>query len=213
MNTRLILITTAGACLWLPAAQAGERSGGAPGPTAVKIPADTLSSGGGTSRFGSGANAVTVTASLGGVIGTVTAAPATTVQQGYIPQILPPRLYEIWAAANIPAGRDRTFTGDWNGDGIINGIAYVFGNTRIEPVGGQAPGTGKIPAPPSIPADMNVYLEWSEQSLSAWEQTVSWVGGNDPVFAYPGYTSIAGGYVVDTGSNGSFFYRYRVVRR
>ena len=214
MNTRLILITTAGACLWLPAARAGERNGGGPGATAVKIPADTLSSGGGTSRAGSETNAITVTASMGGVIGTVTvASPAANNQQGYIPQILPPRLYEIWASQNIPAGRDATFTGDWNGDGVPNAIAYVFGNTRIEPVGGQAPGQSKIPAPPSIPADMNVYLEWSEQSLSAWEQTVSWVGGNDPVFAYPGYTSIAGGYVMETGSNGSFFYRYRVVRR
>lgn len=213
MKTRLILITTAGACLWLPAARAGERSGGGTGATAVKIPADTISGGGGRSTAGSGASAVTITASMGGIIGNITAAPATTVQQGYIPQILPPRLYEIWVAANIPAGRDAAFTGDWNGDGVPNAIAYVFGNTRIEPVGGQAPGQSKIPAPPAIPADVDVFLEWSQQSLSDWVPTVSWVGGNAPVFEYPGFTSIAGGYVLETGSSGSFFYRYRVVRR
>lgn len=213
MNTRLILTTAAGAILWLPAAQAGSRSFGTGTAAAVIIPADTINSGGGQSSAGSGASAVTVTATMGGIIGTVSVAPATTVQQGYIPQILPPRLYEIWAAANIPAGRDATFNGDWNGDSVPNAIAYVFGNTRIEPVGGQALGQSKIPAPPAIPADVNIYLEWSERSLSNWEQTVSWVGGNAPVFAYPGFTSIAGGYVLETGSNGSFFYRYRVVRR
>ena len=212
MNTRLILTTAAGALLWLPAAQAGSRSVGTGTAAAVSIPADTISSGGGQSSAGSGASAVTVTASMGGVIGTVTAAsPAVTNKQGYIPQIQTG--YDVWASQNIPAGRDATFDGDWNGDGIPNGIAYVFGNTRIEPVGGQAPGTGKIPAPPAIPADVNIYLEWSEQSLSAWVQIVSWVGGNAPVFAYPDLTSIAGGYVVDVVNNRSFFYRYRVVRR
>lgn len=212
MKTRLILITTAGACLWLPDAQAGERSGGSPGATAVKIPADTLSSGGGISRAGFGASAITVTASMGG-IATIAAAPATSVQQGYIPQILPPRLYDIWASQNIPPGQDATFTGDWNGDGVPNAVAYVFGNTRIEPVGGQPPGVSKLPAPPSIPADVNVYLEWSGYSLSFWERSILWENGNAPVFSYPDLTIITGGYVVGTVNIDRLFYRYRITQR
>ena len=149
-----ILTTAAGAFLWLPSAHAGSRSGGT-GATAVSIPADTISSGGGRSIAGSGASAVTVTASMGGVIGTVTAAPATTVQQGYIPQILPPRLYEIWAAANIPAGRDATFTGDWNGDGLTyvlrncdNGVGPSQAiSIRINVNGARSPTMPPIPTP------------------------------------------------------------------
>ncbi len=216
MNTRLILYAAGSLLLALTTAQAGSRTGGS-GATAVTIPADTLSSGGGTSSAGSGVGAITVTASMGGVIGTVTAAsPAPSNQQGYIPQILPPpgpSGYDLWASTNIPAGGDATFTGDWNGDGVSNAVAYVFGNTRIEPVGGQPSGTGKIPAPPAIPADVNVYLELSGQSLFVWEQIVRWENGNAPVFKYPSLTSITGGCVVDTGNGRPFFYRYRITRR
>ena len=203
-----ILTTAAGAFLWLPSAHAGSRSGGT-GATAVSIPADTISSGGGRSIAGSGASAVTVTASMGGVIGTVTAAPATTVQQGYIPQILPPRLYEIWAAANIPAGRDATFTGDWNGDGISNGIAYVFGNTPVSPTG-----KGKLPAPPAIPADVNVFLDRTAD-LNTWAlNRVRWENGAAAAFINGNWT-IDAGEVIDASNvaGGKAFYRYRVVRR
>ena len=216
MNTRLILYAAGSLLLAHFPAQAGSRSGGS-GATAVTIPADTLSSGGGISTAGSGAGAITVTASMGGVIGTVTAAtPVISNKQGYIPQILPapgPSGYDLWASQNIPAGKDASFTGDWNGDGISNAVAYVFGNTRIEPVGGQASGTGRIPAPPAIPTDVNVFLELSAPSLSAWEQIVRWENGNAPVFKYPQYTSITGGFVVDTENSRPFFYRYRITRR
>ena len=216
VNTHIVLYAAGSLLLALTTAQAGSRSGGS-GATAVTIPADTISSGGGLSAAGSGAGAVTVTASMGGVIGTVTAAsPSATNQQGYIPQILPapgPSGYDLWALQNIAAGKDATFTGDWNGDGVSNAIAYVFGNTRIQPVGGQPSGTGKVPVPPSVPADVNVYLELSAPSLSAWEQIVRWENGNAPVFQYPGLTSITGGYVVDTDNSRPFFYRYRITRR
>lgn len=124
-----------------------------------------------------------------------------------------PSGYDLWASTNIPAGKDASFGGDWNGDGVSNAVAYVFGNTRIEPVGGQPEGTGKIPAPPGIPADVNVYLEWSQVSLSAWQQIVRWENGNAPSFQFPAYTSITGGYVVDTDNARPFFYRYRITRR
>lgn len=126
MNTRLILHASGSLLLALSPARAGSRSGGS-----VTIPADTVSTGGGASSAGSGATAVAVTASMGGIIATQTAAsPAVTNQQGYIPQILSTALagYDLWASQNIPAGRDASFTGDWNAaDGIMNGVAYVFG--------------------------------------------------------------------------------------
>lgn len=90
---------------------------------------------------------------------------------------MPPRLYEIWAAANIPAGRDATFTGDWNGDGIINGVAYVFGNTPV-----TTSGKGRITAPASIPADVDLYLDFTG-NLATWERgIVRWVNGAPPEF-------------------------------
>lgn len=208
MNTRLFLSTAAGAMLWLPAAHAGSRSGGT-GTATFTIPADTVSTGGGSSTGGSGANAVTVTASMGGIIGTVIAAsPAVTNRQGYIPQTTGLSGFDLWASQNIPAGRDATFTGDWNGDGIPNGAAYVFGNTRVSPTG-----KGRIPVPPSIPGDVEVYLDWSD-ALGVWESIASWTSGLPPVFS-AGDVSIIGSEVVDTFSpeDGSAFYRYRVVRR
>ncbi len=211
MNTRHILTTAAGAMLWLPAAQAGSRSGGS-GTAAVTIPADTLSSGGGASSGGSGANAVAVTASMGGIIGTVTAAtPAVTNKQGYIPQIQPTSLtgFDLWASINIPAGSDATFTGDWNGDGILNGVAYVFGNTSVSPTG-----VGRIPVPPLIPADVDVFLDRST-TLATWALArVSWVNGAPPTFVSGNFT-IVGGEVVDASNlaGGRAFYRYRVVKR
>ena len=208
MNTRLILTTAAGALLCQPAAEAGSRSGGS-GSAAAVIPADTLSSGGGASSGGSGVTAVTVTASMGGVIGTITAtSPAITNKQGYIPQITA-LTFDLWAAANIPAGRDASFSGDWNGDGIINGISYVFGNTFVSPTG-----KGKIPVPPFIPADVDIFLDKSPD-LAAWNLArVSWVNGAAPAFVN-GNFSIVAGEVVDTffSSSGKSFYRYRVVKR
>ena len=209
MNTRLILYTAAGAMLWHPAVQAGNRSGDG-GTASVTIPADTLSSGGGASSGGSGTTAVTITASMGGVIGTVTATtPATNNWQGYIPQITGLRGFDLWAAINIPAGRDATFTGDGNGDGIINGVAYVFGNTPVSPTG-----KGKIAVPPSIPTDVDVYLDRTID-LDTWAlDRVRWVNGAAPTFA-GGNFSIVAGEVVDAQNppGGKAFYRYRIVRR
>lgn len=213
MKAHLILITPGWLLLGAVTSHAGSSSGGT-GAGAVVIPADTLSSGGGISSAGSGASTIVVTASMGGVIGASTAAsPTITNRQGYIPQILPPQLYELWAAQNIPAGRDASFTGDWNRDGVSNAVDYVFGTTRIQPVGGQVQGTARIPAPPSIPADVNVFLDSSELSLANWQAIVSWVGGAPALYAFPAFTSITGGHVVDSGNNSPFFYRYRITRR
>lgn len=119
--------------------------------------------------------------------------------------------YFHWASTNIPAGADPSFDGDWDHDGILNGIAYVFGGTRIHARGGAA-GVGRIAAPLSIPADVDLYLERSSD-LDSWQDIVSWVNLAAPAFTDPGSTSIVNGEVIDHGNVGKFFYRYRVVRR
>jgi hypothetical protein len=98
--------------------------------------------------------------------------------------------------------------GDWNGDGIPNGVAYVFGNAPVSPTG-----KGRMPVPPSIPADVDVYLDRS-QNLDSWAlNRVKWENGAPPVFA--GTFSIVASEVVDSfvSPSGRAFYRYRVVRR
>ena len=207
-RTILLILITA------PPLHAGSSSGGS-GAATVLIPADTISSGGGTASGGTGANAIVVTSSMGGVVGTVTAAsPVVTNRQGFIPQIQtgatspPPTGYALWASLNIPAGRDASFNGDGNGDGIPNGIAYIFGNTPVSPAG-----RGRIPAPPTIPADVDVFLDHST-NLNAWTLgSVRWENGAAPVFG-SGF-SIASGIVVDAANpaGGSRFYRYRATRR
>ena len=77
-------------------------------------------------------------------------------------------------------------------------------------------GTGKIAEPPSIPSDVDVYLEWSYGAggLQTWTTIITWENGLPPVFLYPTWTSIVDGFVIDTGIGASaFFYRYRVEQR
>lgn len=129
-----------------------------------------------------------------------------------------PSLFAPWANANLPSNADKSFDGDGDGDGIPNGIAYVFGNTAIQPVGNQPAGTGRIPAPPSIPADVNVYLEasavgLSDDPLEDWNVIISWENGNPPNIDAPGFNSIIGNEVVSIGLGSTYFFRYRVELR
>ena len=126
--------------------------------------------------------------------------------------------FTLWAENNLPPGSDMSFDGDGNGDGIPNGVAYVFGNTPISPVGGQSSGTGRIPAPPSIPPDVDVYLEASAAALGGsplqvWGVFISWEDGNPPSIVSPDFDSIVGNEVVSTGLGATYFFRYRVVQR
>ncbi len=115
--------------------------------------------------------------------------------------------YAAWASANIPAGKDSTFGGDWNVDGIMNGASYVFRTTKV-----ITPGKGRITAPASIPTDVNVYLDRSvSMSTGAWTPVASWVNGAAPVLV-SGVT-IVSGEVRDTFAVRKVFYRYRVVKR
>ena len=115
--------------------------------------------------------------------------------------------FATWAAANIPAGQDATFNGDGNRDGILNGVAYVFGTTRLNPTG-----KGKVLAPLTIPADVDVYLDRSPTLAAAtWTPVASWVNAAAPVFA-SGVTLVSG-EIRDTIAVPKAFYRYRVVKR
>ncbi len=116
--------------------------------------------------------------------------------------------YVAWASFNIPAGQDATFDGDWNHDGILNGVEYVFGTTRFNPTG-----KAKVPAPPAIPADVDVFLDRSLNLTASpgWAPVASWVNSAAPVFASG--VSLAGGEVVDTFAGPIAYYRYRVVLR
>ena len=116
--------------------------------------------------------------------------------------------YATWAATNIPGGQDATFPGDWNKDGIPNGVQYVFGTTRLNPTG-----RGSVFAPPAIPADVDVYLDRSTNLTASpgWAPVASWVNAAAPVFA-SGVTLVTG-EIRDTIAAPRAFYRYRVVKR
>jgi len=124
-----------------------------------------------------------------------------------IESVEPTSGYDSWADANIPSGKDASFNGDWNEDGTPNGVEYVFGNVGITPNG-----RGSVPAPPSIPADVDVYLERSSTlTASSWNPVASWIGGASVVLA-EGLT-IEGDEVRDESPAERLFYRYRVVLR
>lgn len=115
--------------------------------------------------------------------------------------------YATWSAANIPAGQNAAFDADWNRDGILNGVAYVFGSTRFSPTG-----KGGVPAPPAIPADVNLFLERSTTlAAGSWTPVASWVNGAAPALASD--VSIVSGEVRDTFTGPRASYRYRVVLR
>lgn len=115
--------------------------------------------------------------------------------------------YPRWAAINIPPGKDNSFEGDANGDGVPNGLNYVFGT--IPPI---LIGPGLLIAPGSIPPDVDLYLERSTTlAAGSWLAGASWVNGLPPVFA-PGF-EIVGASVFDGDFSPAAFYRYRAVRR
>mgnify|MGYP001344811902 CR=1 FL=1 len=116
--------------------------------------------------------------------------------------------YGLWASTNIPAGQDASFSGDANGDGISNGMAYVFGTTRI-----NMRALGIVNAPPAVlPADINLYLDYTED-LAFWLPVGSWVNGGAPIFLDG--VSLNGNDIVDTyvAPRGKAWYRYRVELR
>jgi|GEM_PF-1608321 len=114
-----------------------------------------------------------------------------------------PTGYAYWASINIPSGQDATFTGDWNGDGFSNGLTYIFG-TAIT----SFTSPGGITAPPSTPADVDLYLERSTTlAAGRWTPIASWVKGDAPTFA-SGVTLLSG-TVRDTFSGPRAYYRYR----
>ena len=160
---------------------------------------------------GSVSGAINLNVGANAVSTVVTAPDATTTKTYTITVTRAPEGagFADWASTNIPVGQDATFAGDGNADGVLNGVAYVFGNTPL-----NSTGKGKVPVPPSVPADVDVYLDRSTAlAASGWFAVASWVNGIAPVFA--GGVSIVGGEVRDTfvPPGGKAFYRYRVVKR
>ena len=71
---------------------------------------------------------------------------------------------------------------------------------------------GVFPAPPAIPADVDLYLERSTTLAAAgWTPIVSWVNAAAPTFASD--VSLISGEVRDTTTAPRALYRYRVVLR
>ena len=89
----------------------------------------------------------------------------------------------------------------------MNGVDYVFGTTKI-----TTTSQGRITVPPSIPSDVDVYLDRSTTlSTGGWTPVVSWVNGTAPTFASG--LSLLVGEVIDTFAGPKSFYRYRIVKR
>lgn len=81
-------------------------------------------------------------------------------------------LYAAWAEENLPAGSDRSFTGDANGDGVPNGVHYAFAGTSPMLDGSQS-----STAPETVPP--GVILRWSvSEDLDDWGVLARWEDGS-----------------------------------
>jgi hypothetical protein len=115
--------------------------------------------------------------------------------------------YALWAAGSIPVGGNTSFTGDWDGDGVANGIAYVFGSAAF-----TFSSAGGFLTPAAIPGDVDLVFERSDSLAEAqWDPLVSWLNGAPPVTANGGV--LVGSTIHDTLTFPRAFYRYRAVLR
>ena len=115
--------------------------------------------------------------------------------------------FALWAFTNIPSGQNTTFTSDANGDGLSNGLTYIFGTAPI-----RFTSPGRIPAPATIPADVDVYCERTTTfAANGWTPVASWVNGAAPVLA-SGVTLVSG-EVRDSFPGPRASYRYRALQR
>lgn len=114
--------------------------------------------------------------------------------------------YAAWAAANIPAGLDRSFDGDADQDGVPNGLVYIFGDG-----GAELLAKGVLTAPPTtLPGDVDLVLE-SSIDLLLWDPVLEITAGIqtllDPDF------SILDGEITDSSAGVRNFYQYRATLR
>lgn len=101
--------------------------------------------------------------------------------------------YAEWAAANIPVGLDASFNGDANGDGIPNGLVYVFGESGVKAFGARM-----LTAPPEpVPFDVDLTLFYSTD-LENWMELSN------------GFT-IENGILTDLSTDPTRFYRYEAI--
>jgi len=111
--------------------------------------------------------------------------------------------FAAWADMNIPAGQDRSFTGDADGDGISNGLQYAFGNVKGEIL---RPGVLEAPTEP-VPGDVRLILQGSFQ-LASWESLLRWEYGTRLILTPE--LSIVDGEVRDSLVADKYFYRWTV---
>ena len=115
--------------------------------------------------------------------------------------------YAQFANSSVTPGLNTAFSSVANPSRLPNGVVYALGTTPMNPTG-----KGKFLAPPTIPADVDVYLDRSPTLAAAtWTPIASWVNGAAPVFA-SGVTLVSG-EIRDTFAGPKAFYRYRVVQR
>lgn len=113
--------------------------------------------------------------------------------------------YADWAASNIPAGQDASFRGDWNKDGVPNGLEYAFGDAGFSLLD-----SGVLAAPSEpVPDDVVLRLVYSAD-LIKWETHAEWLNGAAPILD-PTVT-IENGILTDLfrSDGGAGFWRYDV---
>jgi len=109
--------------------------------------------------------------------------------------------FSSWAAANIQDGLDASFTGDWNADGLANGLEYIFGPGGIRQFG---PGVLNTPPDP-VPSDVNLRYETSID-LENWNRILEYRNGV-PIFNVSEVTINDGRVIHDIGTDTVRFYR------
>lgn len=166
----------------------------------------TLDSGGGTSTGGA--------YSLSGTMGQSDAsapsqAGTVSLGGGFWKQFQASLLegYAAWAAMNVGAGMDASFNGDADGDGLPNGLHYIFGGDGIRMEGAKA-----ITAPPlPVPSDVRLLLRRST-NLMTWDDILEYENGVQ-VFRWTDLQPTADGKsFTDLSGIHKAFYRYEATQ-
>jgi hypothetical protein len=113
--------------------------------------------------------------------------------------------YATWAAANISGGQDASFAGDANGNGLPNGIEYIFESQAI-----LSPELGALSAPVNVPSDVILHFSYSID-MENWEPRAKWENSILSILASPANDiSVTNTLITDAkrGPEGLGFWRY-----
>ncbi len=165
------------------------------------IPSWTADAGGGTSSGG----AFTLTGTIGQPETNANAATGGNfaLTGGFWgPEASTTGGYATWAAANITGGQDASFAGDANGDGIPNGIAYVFDGQPVLSLG-----LGALTTPAAVPPDVVLHFTYSVD-MADWEPRATWA--NSILSILSNDVSVVNDLITDTarGPEGQGYWRY-----